>query len=76
LAIAWFNLHTTINTDGGYWSVLRGGSKLRGFHSHGTIDREIDLPVSQPTMPAFAGELLPDSIQETTASTAIFGAPV
>lgn len=45
-----------IDTEGGYWSALHGGGKLRRFHPNGSIDRDIDLPVSQPTMPAFAGE--------------------
>ncbi len=45
-----------IDTDGGYWSALHGGGKLRRFHADGSPDRDVDLPVSQPTMPAFAGE--------------------
>ena len=45
-----------IDTEGGYWSALHGGGKLRRFHPDGSVDRDIDLPVSQPTMPAFAGE--------------------
>lgn len=45
-----------IDTEGGYWSALHGGSKLRRFHADGSVDRDIDLPVSQPTMPAFAGD--------------------
>lgn len=45
-----------IDTEGGYWAALHGGGKLRRFHPDGSIDRDIDLPVSQPTMPAFAGE--------------------
>ncbi len=45
-----------IDTEGGYWSALHGGGKLRRFYPDGSIDRDIDLPVSQPTMPAFAGE--------------------
>ncbi len=44
-----------IDIEGGYWSALHGGSKLRRFHADGTVDRDIDLPVSQPTMLAFAG---------------------
>ena len=44
-----------IDTEGGYWSALHGGGKLRRFHPDGSLDRDIDLPVSQPTMPAFAG---------------------
>jgi sugar lactone lactonase YvrE len=45
-----------IDTEGGYWSALHGGGKLRRFRPDGSVDRDIDLPVSQPTMPAFAGE--------------------
>jgi sugar lactone lactonase YvrE len=45
-----------IDTEGGYWSALHGGGKLRRFHPDGSVDRDIDLPVSQPTMPAFAGK--------------------
>jgi sugar lactone lactonase YvrE len=45
-----------IDTGGGYWSALHGGGKLRRFHPNGSVDRDIDLPISQPTMPAFAGE--------------------
>ena len=45
-----------IDTEGGYWSALHGGGKLRRFQPDGSTDRDIDLPVSQPTMPAFAGE--------------------
>jgi sugar lactone lactonase YvrE len=45
-----------IDTEGGYWSALHGGGKLRRFYPDGSIDRDIDLPVSQPTMLAFAGE--------------------
>ncbi len=41
-----------IDTEGGYWSALHGGGKLRRFRPDGSIDRDIDLP----TMPAFAGE--------------------
>lgn len=45
-----------VDTEDGYWAALHGGGKLRRFHSDGSVDRDIDLPVSQPTMPAFAGE--------------------
>lgn len=45
-----------IDSEGGYWCALHGGGKLRRFSADGTFDRDIDLPVSQPTMPAFAGE--------------------
>ncbi len=45
-----------IDSDGGYWCALHGGSKLRRFNPDGSVDRDIDMPVSQPTMCAFAGE--------------------
>ncbi len=47
-----------IDTEGGYWSALHGGGKLRRFYPDGAIDRDIDSPFSQPTMLAFAGENL------------------
>lgn len=56
-----------IDTEGGYWSALHGGGKLRRFHPNGSVDRDIDLPVSQPTMPAFAGEDL-STLYLTSAS--------
>lgn len=45
-----------VDSEGGYWCALHGGSKLRRLTSDGSVDRDIDLPVSQPTMCAFAGE--------------------
>ena len=56
-----------IHLEGGYWSALHGGGKLRSFHPDGTIDRDIDLPTAQPTMPAFAGDDLA-TLYATTAS--------
>jgi sugar lactone lactonase YvrE len=44
-----------VDTEGGYWSALHGGGKLRRFRKDGSDDGDIDLPVSQPTMPAFGG---------------------
>ena len=44
-----------IDSEGGYWCALHGGSKLRRFNPDGSIDHDIDLPVAQPTMCAFAG---------------------
>ncbi len=56
-----------IDTDGGYWCALHGGGRLRRFNPDGSIDRDVDLPVSQPTMCAFAGEAL-DTLYITSAS--------
>jgi len=44
-----------IDIDGGYWCALHGGGKLRRFNGDGSVDCDIQLPVKQPTMCAFAG---------------------
>ena len=44
-----------IDTEGGYWCALHGAGKLRRFAADGRVDRDVELPVSQPTMCAFAG---------------------
>jgi sugar lactone lactonase YvrE len=49
-----------VDTDGGYWSACHGGSCLRRYRPDGTVDVEIRLPVSQPTMCAFGGEDMGD----------------
>jgi sugar lactone lactonase YvrE len=56
-----------VDTEGGYWCALHGGSRLRRYDADGRIDREIMLPVSQPTMCAFAGDSL-DTLYVTSAS--------
>ncbi len=45
-----------LDVDGGYWCALHGAGRLRRFRSDGSVDRDIELPVSQPTMCAFAGD--------------------
>lgn len=44
-----------IDEEGCYWSALHGGGRLRRFRPDGSIERDVLLPVSQPTMCAFAG---------------------
>jgi sugar lactone lactonase YvrE len=56
-----------VDSQGGYWCALHGGSRLRRYTAMGAVDRDIALPVSQPTMCAFAGEAL-DELYVTTAS--------
>ncbi len=56
-----------VDTEGGYWCALHGGSRLRRYTATGELDREITLPVSQPTMCAFGGEAL-DDLYVTSAS--------
>ena len=56
-----------VDEAGGYWCALHGGGRLRRYHADGTIDREIVLPVSQPTMCAFGGDAL-DTLYVTSAT--------
>jgi L-arabinonolactonase len=44
-----------MDVDGGYWTALFRGSVLRRYTERGEVDREVQLPISQPTMPAFGG---------------------
>jgi sugar lactone lactonase YvrE len=44
-----------MDSEGGYWAALYGGGKLVRVLPDGTLEQEIPLPVTQPTMPAFGG---------------------
>jgi sugar lactone lactonase YvrE len=44
-----------MDIEGGYWAALYGGGKLVRIMPDGAVEREIPLPVTQPTMPAFGG---------------------
>ena len=55
------------DTDGGYWCALHGGGRLRRYTRDGAVDCDIALPVSQPTMCAFAGDDL-DVMYVTSAA--------
>ena len=56
-----------VDTDGGYWCALHGAGRLRRFNGDGSVDRDIALPVSQPTMCTFAGPQL-DMLYVTSAA--------
>ncbi|WP_428485704.1 SMP-30/gluconolactonase/LRE family protein [Rhodopila sp.] len=56
-----------VDAAGGYWCALHGSGRLHRYRPDGTLDREIMLPVSQPTMCAFVGADL-DMMMVTTAS--------
>ena len=47
-----------MDTEGGYWCAIHGGSRVRRYNPDGVLDHEIMLPVSQPTMCAFGGPRL------------------
>lgn len=55
-----------VDSHGGYWCALHGGSRIRRYAATGAVDRDIILPVSQPTMCAFAGASL-DVLYVTSA---------
>lgn len=59
-----------IDVEGGYWCALHGGNKLRRFNQDGSPDRDLTLPVSQPTMCAFAGDDL-TTMYVSSASSAM-----
>jgi sugar lactone lactonase YvrE len=56
-----------IDEEGGYWSAIHGGGRLRRFHADGRFDIDVYLPVSLPTMCAFGGANL-DTLYVTTKS--------
>lgn len=62
-----------IDREGGYWCALHGGGRLRRFTQDGRVDRDILLPVSQPTMCAFGGDAL-DELYVTSASDGLTAA--
>lgn len=44
-----------VDVEGAYWCALHGGGRLHRYAPDGTLLREIELPVSQPTMCCFGG---------------------
>ena len=44
-----------VDADGCYWTCANDGSRLLRFTPAGTLEREIVLPVSKPSMCAFGG---------------------
>ncbi|RTL86871.1 MAG: SMP-30/gluconolactonase/LRE family protein [Hyphomicrobiales bacterium] len=45
-----------VDAEGFYWCALYGGGRVIRISPEGRIEREIRLPVSQPTMCAFGGD--------------------
>lgn len=56
-----------MDVRGGYWCAVHGGGRVRCYAPDGTVDREVLLPVSQPTMCAFGGRDL-DWLYVTSAA--------
>ena len=59
-----------VDAEGCYWSAIHGGSRLIRFTPDGQVEREVKLPVSQPTMCAFAGPDL-DILYVTSAASGL-----
>lgn len=59
-----------IDAEGGYWCAVHGGGRLQRYTREGKLDREVLLPVSQPTMCVFAGDDL-ETMYVTSASNGL-----
>lgn len=46
-----------MDRDGALWCAMPGGARVLRLLPDGRIDARIDLPVAQPTCPAFGGDL-------------------
>ena len=44
-----------VDEEGAYWCAMHGAGRLRRYAPDGELLRELELPVSQPTMCAFGG---------------------
>ena len=55
-----------VDSEGCYWSAVYGTGKLLRFDGDGKVEREIKMPVPNPTMPAFGGDDL-RTVYVTTA---------
>jgi len=56
----------TVDAEGFVWVALWGGSRVQRYAPDGRLDRELALPASQVTKPAFGGPTLSD-LYVTTA---------
>ena len=56
-----------LDVEGAYWCAVYGGGRLRRYLPDGRLEREVLLPVDNPTKPAFAGPDL-DVLYVTSAT--------
>jgi sugar lactone lactonase YvrE len=56
----------TVDVEGGVWVCLFNGATVRRYRPDGALDREIRLPLTNPTCPGFGGPDL-DTLYITTA---------
>jgi sugar lactone lactonase YvrE len=45
-----------VDADGGVWVCLFAGATVRRYFPDGTVDRQIELPLTNPTCPGFGGD--------------------
>ncbi|GDY33332.1 SMP-30/gluconolactonase/LRE family protein [Gandjariella thermophila] len=55
-----------VDADGGVWVAVNGGGAVRRYTPTGQLDREVTLPVSQPSACCFGGPDLTDLYVTTT----------
>ena len=56
-----------VDEEGCYWCAVHGGSALRRYAPDGRLLRTVTLPVTQPTMCAFAGDALDEMVVTSAA---------
>ncbi len=59
-----------VDAEGFYWCALHGGGRVVRLDPDGRVERDVPLPVSQPTMCAFGGPNL-DILYITSASNGL-----
>ncbi|QQQ77502.1 SMP-30/gluconolactonase/LRE family protein [Saccharothrix sp. 6-C] len=62
----------TVDASGAIWVALWGGAALHRYTPDGALDREVELPVGQPTACAFGGADFTD-LYVTTARVGLSG---
>ncbi|MER5263569.1 SMP-30/gluconolactonase/LRE family protein [Actinosynnema sp. NPDC002837] len=62
----------TVDASGAIWVALWGGAALHRYTPDGVLDREVELPVGQPTACAFGGADFTD-LYVTTARVGLSG---
>ncbi|AWN39541.1 SMP-30/gluconolactonase/LRE family protein [Methylobacterium durans] len=60
-----------VDRDGFYWSAIHRGGRLHRYAPDGRLDREVLLPVQNPTMVAFGG----DDLETLYVTSATHGQP-
>ncbi len=56
----------TVDAEGGFWLAAVGAGTLRRYLANGQLDRVVELPVCNPTKPAFGGPQMSTLFVTTT----------